>query len=993
MSDNNCLTHRLKRVGILPLLTIFITACSNGTSLPPERPVGVVSGKVVDGVVAGAQVTLYSFTNGARGKRIAGATTDENGNYSIEVQAPSQLILIEATGGQYIEQATGTVIMIPDGHVLRSIANYPSGEAIEVMVTPLTQLVAGLTAYKAQNGTPLLQAYSEAKTAIDAFFTFDTSAVIPIDITNGGGTISTVSSEAVYGFQLAGLSSWSAWASYRNKVTAHTVYHSIGVSQTMYNDIQSDGQLDGIGFDIDRNNLMSLAIGIVPLDTQTYRAAFSLHMLAVSSIPGNTTNLKPSDLQLVAADLATKTSSLFANQATLDINSQAPTPAAAQALQPVYGGVATIPLSIGGFLGAQTVSAGLDDGEPVALADPANPVVVIDTAGGFADGRHVIHLFATDALGNEATAELAVVFDNTNPIITVTSPAITNSATPLIRGTYSDNLSGVNTIIVAGEAATLDGNSNWEAPVTISPGENIIAITVIDNVSNRTGIQATIFMDAIAPVIDTVAGHSDARFSNGSGGFFTAPLQDGNDSTALYLETNRIDLNGTPITRADLTTNLIPYFAFRATDNRALNDATPFTDITARVRYEKNGSIVEDWRVLPLPNVGDEYLVPLASETLSLFWHQATPVDLQAVRIEVSDPAGNIAQQTFSFRADFYVPALGIGEPVIEDINPVNGVVFSQRASLHNAELDTMTYTFTNPSSKAVFVQPADTSAHTVSQTVAEELRNHRVTKTTAAQWRVGLAASQDSNGCPVFDGLSWQEGITSIRNWNGANWEQRFASDILFSPVDEEIFTDDLVSLPASSAWAPAADFDTAHSTAQAGSLAFEEDYKLSVPLGAPGLVVNATANGVSCPDQRHFDQREIYNYLSLAGYPRDEVTNQNLSGLPDFSTAGFTVIVNGNTAEPVQPVNGGWYLIPASAQVTIIKHVTTPALTVYEDDFAIDASYTIPSRRDLSISWFVSRELEISMIHDAGETNIPDMPQRQTSTGIGTANYQINR
>ncbi|MCI0508207.1 MAG: hypothetical protein L0Z73_19195 [Gammaproteobacteria bacterium] len=984
----NCIVH---------LLTLLIagltTGCSDETSLPPERPKSVVSGKVVDGVVSGAQVALYTIANGARGGRLATAVTNDNGNYSGEVQAPSQLILIEAGGGSYTEQATVTTVTIPEGQVLRSIAAYQSGQPLEAMVTPLTHLVAGLTLYKAENGAPLSQAYSEAKTAIDEFFTIDTSAVTPIDITNSGGTVNGVSSEALYGFYLAGLSSWSAWAGDRNNVTPHTVYHSIGVTQIMYNDIHSDGKLDGIGFDLNRNNLMPLAVGVVPLDTETYRAIFSLHLLAVANIPANTTNLKPGDLQLTAEDLATKSSVLFADQDTLDINNQAPTLSPAQSLQPAYGGVMTLQLNVGGYLGAQTISTSIDGNFLGDLQNTVNPQLVIDTADGYSDGEHIINLSATDALGNTASTNVIVAFDNTNPIVNVTSPGITNIATPVIRGTYSDNLSGVSSIIVNGQSATLDQNGNWEAQVAINPGENIIPVTVVDNVNNQAGIESTVFLDIVPPVIDTANGHSSARFSIGNGGYITAPLQTVNESIALYLETNRLELNGTPIQRAQLDSNLIPYFAFLIADEREPGDPTPFADITARVRYEKNGVILEDWRVLPPPISGDEYLVPLASETLTAQWHQAIPADTHAVRVQVSDPAGNFTELAFTFRADFYVPSLPANEPVIQDLNPVSGVAFDDRASLRNAELETMTYTFTNPGSKAVFIQPADTSTHTAAQTVAEELRHHRVTKTTAAQWRVGLAASQDNNDCPVFDGTSWQENITSIWNWNGADWERHSPSEIIFSPVDEEIFTDDLASLPISSAWAPTADFDSFHSHARSGSLEFDEDYKLFIPLGTPALVVNATVGNQPCPDQRNFDQREVYSYVSLAGYPRDEVTNLDLSGLPDFSTTGFTVIVNGNAAESVQPVNGGWYLIPANAEVTITKRVTTPALTFYNDNFDVNASYTVPSRRDLSISWFVNRHLEISMIHDAGEVNIPDMPQRQTISGAGTANYQINR
>ncbi|WP_455207526.1 hypothetical protein [Kaarinaea lacus] len=983
---------------MLLLLTVLMaTGCSDSTSLPPERPKGVISGKVVDGAISGAQVTLYSFANGARGQRLAGSTTDADGNYSAEVQAPSQPILIEATGGSYVEQATGMVVTVPDGNSLRAIVNYQSGQPVDTMVTPLTHLVAGLTAYNTANGTPVSQAYSQAKAAVDEYFTIDTSAVIPIDINNSDSSVSAVSSEALYGFYLGGLSSWSLWASNRNQVTPHSIYTSIGVTQIMYNDIEADGKLDGIGFDIDRNNLMPLAVGVVPLNTETYRAAFSLHMLAVSNIPGNTTNLKPGDLQLTAEDLATRSSSLFTDQNPLDLDNQAPTLNPAQSLQPTYGGTMTLPLDIGGFLGAETISMALDGTSLGNLPDLLNPVVTVDTTI-FTDGDHTISLSAIDALGHAATTNLNVVFDNTNPVVNVTSSGITNSTTPIISGTYSDNLSDVSSITVGGQAATVNENGTWEASVTISPGENIIPISIIDNVNNRTDIQTTVFLDDIPPAIDTTNGHSSVRFSDGNGGFFTAQLLDSNDSTPLFLETNRLDLGSTPITRPGLNTNLIPFFAFRASDDRAPSIPTPFSDITVRMRYEKNGTVIEDWRVLPVPGVGDEYLIPLASETLSLQWHQATPAEPHVIRVEVSDPAGNITEQVFSFRAEFYVPTLASGEPIIQDLNPISGVDFAQRETLNEAELDTITYTFDNPSGKAIYIQPTDISTHTVAQSVAEELRHHLVTKTTAAQWRVGLAESRDAQGCPIFDESqqSWQT-TSSIYNWNASllpipDWEQRLTSEIMFSPVDEEIFMDDLASLPASSAWSPAPDFDTQYLSVGSGTITYDADYRL-FPFGASALIINAVSNGINCPDQRHFDQRETYSYISLSGYPRDEVTNQDLTGLPDFSTTGFTVVVDGDIANPVQPVNGGWYLIPANAQVTITKRVTTPALTVYEDDFAGNASYTVPSRRDLTISWFVNRELGISMIHNTGEINIPDMPQRQSTTGTGTVNYQINR
>jgi len=112
------------KVLFLLLLTAVISSCSDSTSIPPERPVGNVSGKIVDGPISGAKVNIYSFVNGLRGTLLAGASTDNDGNFIMEIQAPTQLVLIEATEGSYTEQATGTAVDVPEGNVLQAIASY-----------------------------------------------------------------------------------------------------------------------------------------------------------------------------------------------------------------------------------------------------------------------------------------------------------------------------------------------------------------------------------------------------------------------------------------------------------------------------------------------------------------------------------------------------------------------------------------------------------------------------------------------------------------------------------------------------------------------------------------------------------------------------------------------------------------------------------------------------------------------------------------------------
>ena len=986
-------------------LGVLLPGCGSDTELPPERPVGTVAGKVFDSAISGAQITVYAFGDGIRGARLGGTTTDAFGDYSVEIQSKDQLILIEATGGSYIEQATETAVTIPSGQALQAIVDFQSGATIEVVVTPLTHLVSGLTSFKVDNGTPAMQAFTEARSTIDQYFTIDTAAVIPIDITDNSNSVSALSSEALYGFYLAGISNWSLWASNKNQVTPHTIYTSIGITQIMYNDIQSDGALDGVGYDLNRENLMPLAIGVVPLNTESYRAAFSLHMLAISNVANNATNLKPADLQVVAEDLANKSSALFTDTTPLDISNQAPALNPLQPLQTAYSGTMTLQFNIGGYLGAETISVSIDGSFIGELQNPQNPLFIIDTTDFAPDGDHTLSFSATDVLGNIATQDFTVSFDNTNPVVNVTSSAITNTTPSTISGSYSDNVSGVNTILVNGQPASLDQNGNWNVSVEISPGENIIPINVLDNAGNQTNNQTTLYLDVISPVIDTSIGHSDARFSDGSGGFFTAPLQDSNDATALYLETNRLELNGVSIIRQELDNNLIPYFSFTVSDELATSIPTDFSNIDIRIQYEKNKEILSPWHVLPAP-AGNEYLIPLASETLALDWHQATQFETHTILLEVRDPAGNITSSSFSFRTDFYVPSLDINSLTVTDLGSsiFSTTVFDDRATLNDMQFDSVAYeTVLNPVNQSIYIRPEDGATHTIDQIVEQLVREHHVRLITSTEWRIGLMTPTIPQQCPDVDPPSWQP-APSVYNWTQSEWIEIFPQQIA-GPIENQF--DDNPNPPSPSEWYDKPlqndqDFKIAPPVQVSAilTLHYKFDYVLNPSnLFAPAASVsewqlrnNDNVIVAECPDSSFFQQRETFSYASEDGYPNNVINEVALSNLPGFSTTGFTVFDN-DANEIIQAING-WYQIPAGHSFTITKLVTTPQLVNHNEDISdiTSATYT-PKLNDKSISWSVNREISVSVIHDAGESRISDMSQTIDMMGSGALIYQIAR
>lgn len=988
---------------LMLLLQLLLSACSDEVNLAPERDPGVISGKAVDGVISGATITVYAFGDGVRGRRLASTTTDADGNYSLEIRAENQLVLIEASGGTYIEQATGTTVIIPSGDVLRAIVPYVSGQPVSSMVTPLTHLVSGLTFYKIRQGLSPAQAYSEARETIEQYLTINTTSAVPIDITQADDSVNAASDEALYGFYLAGISNLSLWASNKNQTVPHTVYTSIGLTQIMYDDIQSDGMLDGVGSDLN-NNPMPLAIGVVPLSGETYRAAFSLHLLAVADTADNSTNLKPGDLLIVAEDLASKPSELFLETATLDLENQLPEVNLVQAAGSVYSGVVSLPLEIGGFLDAASISFSIDGVSVGEVLDPRIPEVIIDTTLYSPDGSHELEVSATDILGNTASENFDLSFDNTNPVVNVTSPLVTNASNISIGGTYSDNLAGVDSIMIDSQPATLNDDGTWDATINIVSGENIIPIDVFDLAGNQLVTQTTVYLDDIDPQIDTSTGHSNARFSNGDGSFFTETLQNDNAATALYLTTDRLELSGIPIVRTQLDNNLIPYFAFTVSDLRTAVLATPFEELQVRIQYEKDGTVLNPWHTLALPASGSEYLVPLASETLSPNWHQATPAALHNVQIEVTDPAGNASVSSFSFRTDFHVPPLNISNMIVSDMNTniFTSTAFVDRANLNNLQFNSTEFaTITNPVNTAIYIRPEDSTIHSVQQTVEQLVREHQYRLITSTEWRIRLMTPTST--CPDGNLTPWQE-VSSVFNWTGDNWQEEAIPPAIFGSI-EYAPDDSLPNDPSPSNWSNVGHFDnqfnsTSITISASQSLNYNYDYVLDTANFIPPAahitnwaIRDSDDNVVnSCPDASFFQQRQLFAYESEPGFPQAVVNNLSIDNLPNFSTTAFTVIDLDANAN-VQAVNG-WYRIPAGHSVTIFKQVTTPSLVNYDDDISdsANASYT-PLLFDASVSWSVNREINISTIHDTGENNIPEMSQQSNSLGSGIMIYEISR
>ena len=1020
------------KTACLLMVSILLLACSPGDAggLPPERPAGTLTGQAVAAAIGNAQVTVYGFEKGKRGTRLGGTVTDDSGAYTIDIQAPSQAILVEISGGDYVEEASGISVALTEGQILRAVGHYQSGRPLTLMVTPLTHMAAALAKFKATNGMAVEQAIDEANAAVDQFFALDTRATRPALITAAGDPVSELANDTLYGFYLAGLSNWTLWADRENQAPqTHASYNSIALAQVLYHDLRSDGLLDGKGYNQAATELEPLGFGRVVLDADVYRLAFSLHMLAMANSEQNKTGLAIADLLDAAHAIAAQSTMLPEGTKPVAIDGQVPT-LTLQQLKRVSGedillslgqfadqahsGGFMLQVDVGGLLGAERLATSIigPDGEEIddghrenTLQGSGRIFIFVDTTT-YDDGEYTFELRATDALGKSTTETFRVKFDNTGPVITVTSPQSTNQATATLSGTFSDNAAGVAAITVGGREATLFTDDTWSVDVAIVVGKNTLPISVIDQAGNRSDdFEAVVFLDNTRPVIDSTDRHGQARFSNGDGTFTTDSLADNN--AALYFETNQLELGTVPLTTSALDANDIPYFAFAVSDLTGPDAPTAADNIQVRMRYRRNNQVLSPWH--DLAPVAGEYLVPLVTETLAPDWHRATPTDQHIIDIEVTDPAGNQRFARFDFRADFYVPAFDISNNNGDDSNRIDDLggeiftttPFSERASLlKSMQFISTAYTFRNTTGKTFNISLNDDSRHTTAQTVEQLVREHRMHVKTTTEWRVGLMTPTDY--CPEM--TSWTT-TSAVWNWTGSGWVEKQIPRPR-DGAEEVIFEDTLPAKPTPSVWNNVPDFDQeswVESSIDPQYFYWTRGFDYILDPNASTLTaasvmiwtrkVRSTGEVEDCDPMRHFQQRETYAYESVDGYPKGVLSTKSIADTPDFTTTSYTLTDN-NTSSAITPVNG-WYSIPANHSVTIEKWVTTPELTLHSDDISnvINFPSYTPNLHDKTIAWSVARHLGITLAHDTGETNIPAMPQRGITAGDGSITYQISR
>jgi hypothetical protein len=107
---------------------------------------GTVSGTAVKGPVSGASVSAYGISGGAMGARIATATTDAQGNFSLSMGTYSGPVMLQMSGGAYSDEAGGSTMSMLSGDVMTAIiTSMTAGSTVGgIQMTPLTSMAQAM---------------------------------------------------------------------------------------------------------------------------------------------------------------------------------------------------------------------------------------------------------------------------------------------------------------------------------------------------------------------------------------------------------------------------------------------------------------------------------------------------------------------------------------------------------------------------------------------------------------------------------------------------------------------------------------------------------------------------------------------------------------------------------------------------------------------------------------------------------------------------------
>lgn len=487
------------------LLSFFaLTACgggggsaSGGGSPAPIRPSSTVSGTGQLGLLLNAPVKLYDYTNCTKGVEIGTTITDSKGDYTLTLKHVDSPVLIEVGfgSGNYIEEASLSSVRLAtlnDG--LRTVVNYVSGQTIGASATYWSNLAAGLTSYLHATGTECTAAITTANSRVSTIVGFNILTTKPVDITLATSLSSVVNDGLIYGMHSGGVSqfTYNIGQTVVPMDTVQATWNSIHFATMAYDDISTDGVLNGVG------RAGALSFGNAVINADTYRYTLAKAMFQIADSANNKTGLNSAAIFAAAQTFNNSTDAMFGGMPVIPIALAPPSiTGVSVAGAKTYTGDTTYYVGTAGAtlsgtaastIGISSVQLLVDGTTVTTSANAAFSFQIV--AANYLAGPHTFTVRAFDNAGTSTDAVVSMVTDSAAP-----SLVFVPEAAGACRGqiTWSENysitnLTVTNVTVTAGNIGSISGITgiiDINFIVNNVPVSNF-TVTLVDKVGNTT---------------------------------------------------------------------------------------------------------------------------------------------------------------------------------------------------------------------------------------------------------------------------------------------------------------------------------------------------------------------------------------------------------------------------------------------------------------------------------------------------------------------------
>lgn len=203
---------RPSTVGAMALTLLLAAACGGGGDATVagvgSGGTGYLAGTVTKGPVGSATVKAFGVTGGQIDAQVGAATTDADGNFRMAIGTYAGPLMLQASGGSYIDEATGEPMSQAAGDVMTvALPTVAAGATTAgVQVTPVTAMAQTLAQRMAGGMTDAN--ITAANTAMGRYFSIaDIVHVPPMNplVTGAGASVDAQN----YGMTLAAMSRYA----------------------------------------------------------------------------------------------------------------------------------------------------------------------------------------------------------------------------------------------------------------------------------------------------------------------------------------------------------------------------------------------------------------------------------------------------------------------------------------------------------------------------------------------------------------------------------------------------------------------------------------------------------------------------------------------------------------------------------------------------------------------------------------------------------------